>query len=90
MADEVHSTERPLALEEVADLLIAKTWDIGRIRREKPYATRMAEREATMPALAQLKDLAPLDRRNRDPSYWTPERKQRLRSERLARLHGKK
>lgn len=45
----------------------------------------IAKREAKF-ANAQQKKMERLDEKNRDPAYWTPERKRLLRQERLARL----
>ena len=54
---------------------------------------RLAKREATSAAKAAEKSEAivkteKLDRSNRDPAYWTPERKKQLRKEREARASG--
>lgn len=60
----------------------------GRLRWEDTYSKQSAERESTKAALAKWKDVEPIDRANRDPDYWTPERRERLRLERLARKKG--
>ncbi|CAH2408040.1 conserved hypothetical protein [Mesorhizobium ventifaucium] len=69
-------------------LLAPKPKSPGRIRWEKTHAKQSAEREATKASLVRWKDAEPLDRTNRDQAYWTPERKERLRLERLARKKG--
>ncbi|MER9135093.1 hypothetical protein NKI20_02120 [Mesorhizobium sp. M0830] len=50
---------------------------------------RVAKRGAALEAKSALRaaaDAEPLDVNNRDPAYWTEERKLRLRDERIARL----
>ena len=52
---------------------------------------RAAKRAATVEAKAARRsavEFEPLDLENRDPAYWTPHRKKRLRRERVARMKG--
>ncbi|MBZ9874527.1 hypothetical protein LB542_27195 [Mesorhizobium sp. BR1-1-9] len=54
-------------------------------------AARVAKREAKvneMAALRLARGTELLDVNNRDPAYWTDERKKRLQRERVARLNG--
>lgn len=60
----------------------------GRLRWEATHAANKEEREATLAALKKLEGQAPIDRKNRDPEYWTDDRKERLRLERLAAVKG--
>jgi hypothetical protein len=59
----------------------AKKKGTGRKRWEATHEKNTQEREATKAAVAKWKDEEPLDPTNRDPAYWTPERKERRRLE---------
>ncbi len=54
-------------------------------------AARVAKRTAALEAKAAKRaaaDSEPIDVNNRDPAYWTDERKKRLQRERIARMNG--
>ncbi|MDX0226781.1 hypothetical protein RWA06_02040 [Sinorhizobium meliloti] len=65
--------------------LTAKRKGPGRSKWEATNAKNKELREATKAAVAKWKDDEPLDHSNRDPAYWTPERKERRRLESLAK-----
>lgn len=66
----------------------AKKKGPGRSRWEATNAKNKELREATKAAVEKWKDDEPLDHSNRDPAYWTPERKERRRLESLAKKKG--
>lgn len=66
----------------------AKKKGPGRSRWEATNAKNKEFREATKAAVEKWKDDEPLDHSNRDPAYWTPERKERRRLESLAKKKG--
>lgn len=57
----------------------------GRKHWEGTNAKNKELREATKSAIEKWKDDPPLDHANRDPNYWTPDRKERRRLESLAK-----
>ncbi|MER9170892.1 hypothetical protein NKI12_26770 [Mesorhizobium australicum] len=59
--------------------------EASRAKLDAKIAKRGAALEAKW-ALRAAADAEPLDVNNRDPAYWTEERKLRLRDERIARL----
>ncbi|WP_457813497.1 hypothetical protein [Sinorhizobium meliloti] len=80
----------PAAKAHVSDLrlykaLTAKKKGPGRSKWEATNAKNKELREATKAAVEKWKDDEPLDHSNRDPAYWTPERKERRRLESLAK-----
>ena len=59
----------------------------SRAKAEERAAKRLEKAEAKAQAKAEANAIeVPLDRKNRDPNYWTPERKEQLRADRRARL----
>lgn len=60
----------------------------GRKRWEETNAKNKEQREATKLAIERWNDEPPLDHSNRDPDYWTPDRKERRRLESLAKKKG--
>lgn len=60
----------------------------SRKRWEETNAKNKALRDETKAAIEKWKDDEPLDHFNRDPEYWTPERKERRRLESLAKKKG--
>ncbi|RVH50669.1 hypothetical protein [Sinorhizobium meliloti] len=60
----------------------------GRSKWEATNAKNKELREATKAAVEKWKDDEPLDHSNRDPAYWTHERKERRRLESLAKKRG--
>jgi hypothetical protein len=62
-------------------------------RKPEMAAARQAAKEAKRlagGAARQLTEPEPLDYENREPSYWTRDRKERLRLERVARMRPKR
>lgn len=72
----------------VRKLLAKKKAGPGRKRWEDTNAKNKEVREATKAAIEKWKDDEPLDHSNRDPAYWTPDRKERRRLESLAKKKG--
>ncbi len=60
----------------------------GRKRWEETNAKNRALRDETKSAIQKWKHDEPLDHSNRDPEYWTSERKERRRLESLAKKKG--
>ncbi|OHV81733.1 helix-turn-helix domain-containing protein [Rhizobium sp. LCM 4573] len=60
----------------------------GRQRWEVTNAKNKELREATKAEIEKWRGEPPLDHTNRDPDYWTPERKERRRLESLAKKKG--
>lgn len=58
--------------------------------RECEEADECEDVPATVPATHAVPTSEKLDRSNRDPAYWTPERKDILRREREASVKGRK
>jgi hypothetical protein len=77
-----------LRLYESLQKLSAKKKGPGRKRWEATNTKNRSERDATKAGLEKWKDDEPLDRTNRDPEYWTPERKERRQLESLAKKKG--
>lgn len=77
-----------LRLYETLQKLVAKKKGRGRSRWETTNAQNKELREATKATIEKWKDAEPLDHTNRDPDYWTPERKERRRLESLAKKKG--
>ena len=68
--------------------LTQKNKGLGRKRWEETNAKNKALRDETKAAIEKWKDDEPLDHSNRDPEYWTSERKERRRLESLAKKKG--
>lgn len=60
----------------------------GRKRWEETNEKNRELREATKAAIERWKGQEPLDHNNRDPEYWTTERRERRRLESLAKKKG--
>ncbi|MGO4196903.1 helix-turn-helix domain-containing protein [Rhizobium sp. YAF28] len=68
--------------------LTAKKKGPGRKRWEATNEKNRVLREATKAELKKWEGLEPLDHSNRDPEYWTAERRERRRIESLAKKKG--
>lgn len=64
------------ALERLRNVLKQRKQELGQQHRREPLAKERG---------ARSQKAEPLDAQNRDPAYWTLQRKRRLRQERLAR-----
>ncbi|WP_455918872.1 hypothetical protein [Ensifer canadensis] len=73
----VKAPRSDLRLYETLQKLTAKKKGRGRARWEATNAKNKELREATKAAIEKWKDDEPLDHRNRDSAYWTPERRER-------------